>query len=61
MDSTDDQTPVEHGDAHDGADALATQEWLRSGQVAALFEPPRVYWRLRCFGFRIDYSVVLSH
>src|SRR6266545_3142110 len=24
-------------------------------------EPPRVYWRLRCFGFQIDYSVVLSH
>src|SRR6266545_7304673 len=22
------------------------------------FEPPRVYWRLRCFGFQIDYSVV---
>ncbi len=37
MDSTADQTPVEHGDAHDGADALATQEWLRSAQVAALF------------------------
>jgi excisionase family DNA binding protein len=37
MDSTADQTPVEHGDAHDGADALATQEWLRSAQVAAVF------------------------
>ena len=23
-------------------------------------EPPRVRWRLRCFGFRNDYSVLLA-
>ncbi len=31
------------------------------GPEAAWGEPPRVCWRLRCFGFRIDYSVLLSH
>jgi hypothetical protein len=24
-------------------------------------EPPRVRWRLRCFGFGIDYSTGLAH
>src|SRR5258708_22252373 len=24
-------------------------------------EPPRVGWRLRCFGFRFDYSMALAH
>lgn len=27
---------------------------------AALFEPPRVRWRLRCFGLRHDYSVTVA-
>src|SRR6266536_716608 len=27
--------------------------------LAGVEEPPRIYWRLRCFGFRIDYSVAL--
>src|SRR6266545_2223032 len=34
---------------------------LRVARKYLLTEPPRVYWRLRCFGFQIDYSVVLSH
>jgi len=37
MDSTAEPTPVEQPEAHDEADALPAQEWLRSGQVAALF------------------------
>ncbi len=37
MDSTAEQTPVERREAHDEADTLAAQAWLRSGQVAALF------------------------
>ncbi len=60
MDSTADQTPVEHGDAHDGADALATQEWLRSGQVAALFRVhPRTVLRWADAGL-LPYVVTLG-
>jgi hypothetical protein len=29
--------------------------------LAAQIEPTRVRWRLRCFGFRNDYSVTLAH
>ena len=60
MDSTADQTPVQHGDAHDEADALAAQEWLRSGQVAALFRVhPRTVLRWADAGL-LPYVVTLG-
>jgi hypothetical protein len=31
------------------------------GQAASLAEAPRVRWRLRCFGFRDDYSMSLAY
>ena len=39
-------------------DGLALQ---RLRQLHQLSEPPRVRWRLRCFGFRNDYSVTLAY
>jgi hypothetical protein len=48
---------------------LATSGFLPARSVVASkqvrgpcgVEPPRVRWRLRCFGFRFDYSMVLTH
>jgi excisionase family DNA binding protein len=60
MGSTADQTSVEHGDAHDEADALAAQGWLRTAQVAVLFRVhPRTVLRWADAGL-LPYVVTLG-
>jgi excisionase family DNA binding protein len=60
MDSTAEPTPVEQPEAHDEADALPAQEWLRSGQVAALFRVhPRTVIRWADAGL-LPYVVTLG-
>ena len=60
MDSTAEQTPVERREAHDEADTLAAQAWLRSGQVAALFRVhPRTVIRWANAG-RLPYVATLG-
>jgi len=60
MDSTAEQTSAGRGEAHDEADALAAEEWLRSAQVAALFRVhPRTVIRWSDAG-RLPYVVTLG-
>ena len=60
MDSTADQTPVEQPEAHGEAGALPAREWLRSGQVAAVFRVhPRTVIRWADAG-RLPYVVTLG-
>ncbi len=60
MDSTAEPTPVEQPEAHDEADALPAREWLRSGQVAALFRVhPRTVLRWADAGL-LPYVVILG-
>jgi len=60
MDPTPGQAPFQHGNAHDEADAPMAQEWLRTGQVAALFRVhPRTVLRWAAAGL-VPYVVTLG-
>jgi DNA-directed RNA polymerase specialized sigma24 family protein len=39
---------------------IATTMGISTGAVKSHIEPPRVHWRLRCFGLGNDYSVVFA-